>query len=613
MMEEVLVGTDIMPAATHLTTSILSSAHPKTTFQDTKIATMEYGETIEQDEKGRVIRHIRIGALDLIEKEDAFDFMRADQEHQSGISSRIRKPVKAPNGSFDLVIMNPPFTKSTNHAAKRKDTKNPPFAAFDIPPSVQTEMAKKTRKLANSRKSLKVADMYAGLATHFMDIADTKVKRGGVVALVISAAFASGDSWKKMRNLLETRYEDIIVVSIAAAKSADKSFSSDTGMVEVLVVATRKAQDFGKRSSVSYFNFPRRPSSILEAVEFAKMISSAKTTKDGYSLRLGTSDRVGHCIKANSGFSNAIGPAGAICVSDLDVSRAAISLAQGRLSLPHLSDDDEFEVVRLKELGDVCCGHRSIENSGPFDLHDLQQDKNKPFPILWAHDVSPVEKGSIEHRESCMMVRPDRYGDLKTVEGKDGRKVHSPKHNREDMETLWNKNSTRLCFNSDFQLNSQCLGACIPVDAGGKICDVLGGQAWPGFRCKDKRHVIPLALWMNTTLGLFSFWCTGTRQQDGRSRISVRLLPLLAVPDMRDLTDEQIAMAKETFRVFSKKNMRPANEAWRDDVRQDLDRAVMIDVLGLHERILKPLDMLREKWCAEPSVHGGQATRPPGS
>ena len=120
MMEEVLVGTDIMPAATHLTTSILSSAHPKTTFQDTKIATMEYGETFETDDKGRVNRHIRIGALDLIDKEDVFDFMRADQEHQSGISSRIRKPVKAPNESFDLVIMNPPFTKSTNHAAKRK-------------------------------------------------------------------------------------------------------------------------------------------------------------------------------------------------------------------------------------------------------------------------------------------------------------------------------------------------------------------------------------------------------------------------------------------------------------------------------------------------------------
>ena len=33
MIENVIVGTDIMPAATHLTTSILSSVHPTKTFR----------------------------------------------------------------------------------------------------------------------------------------------------------------------------------------------------------------------------------------------------------------------------------------------------------------------------------------------------------------------------------------------------------------------------------------------------------------------------------------------------------------------------------------------------------------------------------------------------
>ena len=40
MMEHALVGTDIMPAATHLTASVLSSTHPSVTFGDTSILTL---------------------------------------------------------------------------------------------------------------------------------------------------------------------------------------------------------------------------------------------------------------------------------------------------------------------------------------------------------------------------------------------------------------------------------------------------------------------------------------------------------------------------------------------------------------------------------------------
>lgn len=54
----------------------------------------------------------------------------------------------------------------------------------------------------------------------------------------------------------------------------------------------------------------------------------------------------------------------------------------------------------------------------------------------------------------------------------------------------------------------------------------------------------------------------------------------------------------------------PANEAYRDDNRKALDRAVLIDLLGLPENLLGPFDLLRRQWCAEPTVHGGKSTRP---
>ena len=44
MVEQSLIGADIMPAATHLTASMLSSAHPAVAFSRTRIHTMPYGD-----------------------------------------------------------------------------------------------------------------------------------------------------------------------------------------------------------------------------------------------------------------------------------------------------------------------------------------------------------------------------------------------------------------------------------------------------------------------------------------------------------------------------------------------------------------------------------------
>ena len=55
--------------------------------------------------------------------------------------------------------------------------------------------------------------------------------------------------------------------------------------------------------------------------------------------------------------------------------------------------------------------------------------------------------------------------------------------------------------------------------------------------------------------------------------------------------------------------MLPANEAYRDNVRQELDEAVLCGALGLPTSALEPLGTLRLQWCEEPSVHGGKSTR----
>ena len=128
----------------------------------------------------------------------------------------------------------------------------------------------------------------------------------------------------------------------------------------------------------------------------------------------------------------------------------------------------------------------------------------------------------------------------------------------------------------------------------------------------EQRHEVPLLLWSNSTLGLILFWWHGTRQQQGRACITVTKLPELPVLDPRTLTEEQTDRCRAMFKEFKDREFLPANEAYRDQTRKDLDSALFFgsaSLLQLDPSLEEGLDLLRSQWCAEPSVHGGKATR----
>ena len=186
-MEHALVGTDIMPAATHLTASVLSSTHPKVTFGNTSIITLPYGEQPENSGGG-----IAIGALDLIEEQETLSLFGTGQERLRGIGESDDVHVDLPHGGFDLVIMNPPFTCPTNHEAADAPP-IPSFAGFDTTEKEQKYMSNRLKKI---RKPSMAGHGNAGLASNFIDLAHAKVRNpGGVIALVLPAAFLQGQAW----------------------------------------------------------------------------------------------------------------------------------------------------------------------------------------------------------------------------------------------------------------------------------------------------------------------------------------------------------------------------------------------------------------------------------
>lgn len=188
------------------------------------------------------------------------------------------------------------------------------------------------------------------------------------------------------------------------------------------------------------------------------------------------------------------------------------------------------------------------------------------------------------------MVHPDTQGTVRSGM-------------REQAVRTWERTASRLHSNRDFQLNSQSLAMCVTLE------ETLGGTAWPNFLPHQEQWTWPLLLWANSTLGLMMFWWTGTRQQQGRARMTITRLPDMMILDARCLSASHLQQYRAVCDEFRNRSLLPANEAYRDPVRKDLDAALW-HIMDLPDALLSNLDLLRNQWCAEPSVHGGKGTRP---
>ena len=107
MMEEVLYGCDVMPSAVHITGSTLSGVEPSELFNKSRLYTMPYGRMKD----GTVM----IGSLELLQSSDVLTlFNTSDPAMRTGsageeTAAQVRAEI--PDASYDLVLMNPPFTR----------------------------------------------------------------------------------------------------------------------------------------------------------------------------------------------------------------------------------------------------------------------------------------------------------------------------------------------------------------------------------------------------------------------------------------------------------------------------------------------------------------------
>ncbi len=593
MMRNGLVGLDVLNIAVHLTAAALAGAHPDVPFDGECLLTMPYGG-----------ESASIGSLELLAEHVAPDMI----DQAAAITAGGRKPEdvrdlvnRVGHNKFDLVIMNPPFTRQGGQEADRVGIGNAAFAAFETDRKTQDAMQKRLRRVSSAER---LGSGNASVAAHFVDLALRKLRPGGTLAMVLPLSSMSGLSWEPVREAIRERCSTTTVVTISAEDTHERSFSADTGMAECLLVTRKRTIDDRASDDATFAILNHQPASTSLGAEAAIQMDRAQRSSGlgsiadsiDQSLPMGLREQhFGSVVRAPIPKS---GPWPMVGVIDQTLAQAAFALSNGaivQVGQPATAGIP-LEIVRVRDIARVGPYHLDIRSDltdgsprGPFKHVMPAQSPEPTYPMLWAHDAP---------NERQLIVKPDSEGQIKSWPS------DQPKIDKKAAE-IW-ATATRAHYNLDLRFNAQSIIVAMTQQK------CLGGRAWPSVMFTSSRHEYTFSLWCNSTLGLLLHWWVSNKTQAGRGTSSVTAIPNIPTLDTHALSDAQHAEAKRQFGLLKDERFLPFDQIDEDPARAKLDRAILVDVLGLPESLVAddgPIDLIRRKLAREPQIHGGKKSR----
>ena len=580
MVENNLVGADIMPNASHLTASIIASTYPDVKIGKTRIHTMAYG-TQRTDGK------YAIGALDLLENPEAtlpLGLINTERVQGDGSQDDTQRP-EFRHREFDIVVDNPPFTRMG--ADNSSDNPDVPTTVFgDRDEDVAEEMKAVLRGIETS-----IANGNAGLGSYFVDLANRMLKNSNgdaslyppTMGFVLPLTVLTSPDWRKVRDLWATTYHDITVVTIADAKTENCAFSADTNMAECLVVAVKgRTENTGRGTFICLH---RRPSSHLEAVEIAKWIQRLRDVRKledppigGDPIKVGD-ETVGSALNC---------PLDKIWstsrIKDLALIQSAYHIVNGHVWLPGQHHPLEIPICSVGEIATTSFDDTRVKGArGAFDIEDGYSDADDHLGLR------RVKSG----RQRTMVVKPDCHGIIRS--------------NYWDQAQQILERNSRIHQNIGLRFNANSLSVLFTEKP------TIGMSLLPNVMFGNSLYEYVWMLWSNSTLGLLCYWMYCNKRQSGRGAIRLTLLHSMPTLDVRQLDQTALQNAKHIFEEMKHKKMLPFNQMFEDAVRQELDQRLLSEVLGIseatHPDVHAGLRLLRERLCAEPSIHGGKQSR----
>ena len=566
MVEQALHGYDVQLSAIHFAATSLAMLNPEIQFDHMNLYVMPLG--VEED-------NVSLGSLEFLGASEA-DVQYAlspetlgvdveDVERVSGSGTQGVGRATLPN--LDLAIMNPPFTRSVGgnllfgnrQPADRR--------------RLQDELARRLRE--------QQASATAGLGAAFVAAAAPRLRPGdGRIALVLPATVCTGPSWRQTRELIEQEFElDLVVTSHDPQRW---NFSDSTDLSEVLIIATRRSNKKvpgGRR--IHFVNLWRNPTTITDANLTAQGIADARVR--GYeshdittSLIRVSGQSVGEItgLPASATYDRWYGGQ----FSRGDVLRGALTLInQNYMSIPGTPTPRGVSITRgipsahvplcrLDELGGIGPDRRRIVDG--FD----RSDEATPYAFIDNHDT--------EIRRSMVVQAPDSFL-MPLFEPRGGQKEGYGVY-------LWGMAGQLLIAERLGLSTARVVAMCADRE-------MLANVWWP-VKTHNPDWDKPLALWLNSSLGILSLLAVRTSTHGGWVALKKAELASLPVLDPRALTREQLQALSDLFDEMAEAEFQRLPDMGQCPARRALDNGL--------SRILNLPDMvsLRHLLASEPVV-----------
>lgn len=568
LVEKVVMGTDVVQAAIHMTAATLAAMSPFVRFEQMQLHTLRLGV----EPSGGV----QLGSLDWL-KVPEIQSSFSTTEEQIGAVSGEGSLVPIPR--VDLVISNPPYTRRGSDGGKEEAIAR----VFQLPEGDE-ESAKAIATHTSALLRGTPANQMAGHASSFTALADRLVKRGGRVALVLPVTSLSGESWRGIRDTLASRYEVEFVVS---SHDPDmRSMSYDTGIAETLIVARRLSEEGSPSRRGRFVNLWRAARRETDALALVSAVNAAASLPSlrsdgppvgGSALMVG-GEQWGELVD---------GPVGESAWKSARWRYALIGQFAAALERGELWTADgtmlagQIPIAAMAEVCTVGPEHKRIRGpAGSFEAYHGWNEEAQ-FPALWRQSTS-VHQGMVSEPNAWLIPKPDR-----------------------NYESIWAESGT-LQVTCDIRYNSQ------RVMATRTSVRALGVRAWHTLTMSDddpivrSRQEIALALWCNSTLGMLLHANHSNRAQEGRGTGSKGMLERLPTLDVRELAPWQLEAAQGIWRDMESRRFESFHRCAVDPARIELDERIARDMLGLGEDAVGAVGRLRGLLASDPSVHGGK-------
>ncbi len=557
-----LVGTDVSPIAAHLTSSSLAAIGKGKPYGETRIGWVNVGGPYNTT-----------GSLEFLKKPKLKDLFQIEVAGRStGSDETTNSFVSIDDHSVDWVLMNPPYSRTRGGQS-----------AFDI-----AGLSKAERRGCQERWGTLIQDVpaikNAGMAASFLVLARNKIKPGGRIGFVLPLTAAFADSWTKTRRMIEQEFEEITVIVVASGQALGKdALSADTGMEEMLLVATKRQNPEQQKKNfiVNCVTLKTPITRLGEAGIIAREISYCLERMNSdvqlYPITVGESEVGQLCRFISEGNGSPWEPSGVV---NLGLALSAAKIARGNIEYQNELLDFNLGMTTIGEMFEIGPTHDLIgspkggDGRGAFKFFP-NENSNDTFGwdmSLWSAD------GEKQH---SIVVLPTHKG------------VPNPGGDVEGMRMKQGK----LFYARNLRWTSQALLAASTENF------TMGGRAWTVLIHHDPRICKCFALWANSIFGLLIHWTRGQRTQSGRATTQVGAIKSMPCPRLFVLEDTELNYAAAKFDEFSSRKLLPACQAHADNTRKEID-TIVTEILQLPKITSKLMEHLRITWCREPSVHG---------